>query len=210
MQACNLNEKEVVCEAGTGSGVLTRELCKRAGHVVSYEIDKQLFNQAQSIQSANLKLINRDLFSEQGLELDVFVSNLPYSKSRDAFEWLATTKFNRAVVMVQKEFAEKLLAKPGEKNYRAITAIASICFACEPLFDVPANAFEPPPKVKSTVLEIRQIRKMTRQQIRNVNLLFSKRNRKASTVSAKMGLKADFGDRRICHLKPEEIMRIAS
>jgi 16S rRNA (adenine1518-N6/adenine1519-N6)-dimethyltransferase len=157
----------------------------------------------------NLELVNRDLFREKDIEFDVFVSNLPYSKSRDAFEWLAARKFDRAIVMVQKEFAEKLLAKPGEKNYRAITAIASYCFAMEPLLDVGADAFEPRPKVASTVLKVTSVNIAAGQQIRKANLLFSKRKRKASTVAAKMGVKMDFGQRRVCQLEPAEIMELA-
>jgi 16S rRNA (adenine1518-N6/adenine1519-N6)-dimethyltransferase len=208
VRACELDGKAVVCEAGTGTGILTKELCKHAGRVISYEVDRQLFTGAESIRVANLELVNRDLFREQDVKFDVFVSNLPYSKSRDAFEWLATKKFDLAVVMVQKEFAEKLLARPGKKNYRAITAIASYCFKIEPLFDVDADAFEPRPKVKSTVLKISSVRRLTRQQIRNVNFLFSKRNKKASTVATKMGSSTDFGSRRICELEPGEIMEL--
>lgn len=208
VQACALEKTEVVCEAGTGTGVLTKEVCKHAGHVVSYEVDRDLFACAKSLALANLELVNRDLFKEPDVEFNVFVSNLPYSKSRDAFEWLAARKFARAVVMVQKEFAEKLLARPGERNYRAITAIASHCFEIKPLFNVGADAFEPRPRVESVVLAVTHVRTATEQQIKNVNLLFSKRNKKAFTVAAKMGFNADFGGRRIFQLEPGEIMEL--
>ncbi|HEX6067207.1 MAG TPA: 16S rRNA (adenine(1518)-N(6)/adenine(1519)-N(6))-dimethyltransferase RsmA [Nitrososphaera sp.] len=209
VQSCDLSGTETICEAGTGTGVLTKELCKRAGRVLSYEVDKDLFLRAKSMDASNLELVNRDIFRERDVEFDVFVSNLPYSKSREAFEWLAASKFDRAIVMVQKEFAEKLRARPGEKNYRAISAIASYCFAIEPLFDVGAYAFEPRPKVESTVLKLTPARTASKQQIRNTKLLFSKRNKKASTVAAKMGVKADFGQRRVFQLAPAEIMELA-
>ncbi len=209
VQACALGKDEVVCEAGTGTGVLTKELCKNAGRVVSYEVDRRLFEQAKSMRLENLELVNRDLFKERDVRFDVFVSNLPYSKSRDALEWLAARKFDRAVIMVQKEFAQKLLARPREHNYRAITAIASHCFAIEPLFDVDPGAFEPRPKVESTVIMMRPVNTVTPQQVKNVNLLFSKRNKKASAVAAKMGVDADFGGRRVFQLEPGEIMGLA-
>jgi 16S rRNA (adenine1518-N6/adenine1519-N6)-dimethyltransferase len=209
VRACALDKNETVCEAGTGTGILTKELCSRAGKVISYEVDRRLFAQAESMDIANLELVNKNLFKERDIEFDVFVSNLPYSESRDAFEWLATKKFDRAIVMVQKEFAEKLQARPGEKNYRAITAVASFCFAIEPLFDVDADAFEPRPKVNSAVLRIRPVRQMSGPQVKKVNLLFSKRNKKASTVATKMGVDADFGERRVFQLEPAEIVRLA-
>lgn len=207
VRVCALGKNETVCEAGTGTGILTRELCDRCGRVISYEVDRRLFAQAKSMNIANLELVNKNLFKERGIEFDVFVSNLPYSESRDAFEWLATKTFDRGVVMVQKEFAEKLQARPGERNYRAITAIVSYCFATEHLFDVGADAFEPRPKVKSAVLRIRPVRQMSAQQVKKVNLLFSKRNKKASTVATKTGIDADFGERRIFQLEPAEILR---
>lgn len=209
VRACALDKNETVCEAGTGTGILTKELCSRAGKVISYEVDRRLFAQAESMDIANLELVNKNLFKERDIEFDVFVSNLPYSESRDAFEWLATKKFDRAIVMVQKEFAEKLQARPGKKNYRAITAVASFCFAIEPLFDVDADAFEPRPKVNSAVLRIRPVRQMSGSQVKKVNLLFSKRNKKASTVATKMGVDADFGERRVFQLEPAEIVRLA-
>jgi len=209
VQACDLRGAEIVCEAGTGTGVLTRELCKRAGRVVSYEVDRGLFRRAKSMEEPNLKLVNGDIFKEKDVAFDMFVSNLPYSQSRQAFEWLAVRKFDRAIVMVQKEFAEKLRARPGERNYRAMSAIASHCFSIDPLFDVGAGAFEPRPKVDSTVLKITPVRTASKQQVRNANLLFSKRNKKASTVATKMGVKADFGQRRVFQLEPAEIMELA-
>lgn len=208
VRACALGKNETVCEAGTGVGVLTKQLCERAGKVISYEVDRRLFTQPRLIGIANLELVNKNLFKDRDIEFDVFVSNLPYSESRGAFEWLATRKFDRAIVMVQKEFAEKLRARPGEKNYRAITAVASYCFAIEQLFDVDAEAFEPRPKVRSTVLHIRPVRQISVQQVKKVNLLFSKRNKKASTVAARMGVNADFGERRVFQLEPAEIARL--
>ena len=213
IQACNITNAETVCEAGTGMGVLTEKLCRAAGRVVSYEVDKNLFGRAKSTirLEENLELVNRDLFRERDptLEFDVFVSNLPYSRSRDAFEWLATRNFGRAIVMVQKEFAEKLQARPGEKNYRAITAIVSYCFVVEQLFDVDRKAFRPMPKVASTVLRITPVRQITQKQVKNVNLVFSKRNKKASAVASRMNIDSDFGHRRVFQLEPAEIMVLA-
>ena len=77
VDAANICRDEVVCEAGTGTGVLTRELCKHAGQVVSYEVDKNLFQKAQSLQFPNLHLVNADLFRAREIEFDVFCSNLP-------------------------------------------------------------------------------------------------------------------------------------
>lgn len=210
IDAARISKNETVLEAGTGRGILTAELCKVARHVVSYEVDRKLYQQAQErLQFQNLELANADLFKTTGLRFDVFVSNLPYSRSRDAFEWLAVQKFNRAIVMVQEEFADKLAARPGSKNYRAISALAAHCFAIERLFSVGRQSFQPQPKVESVVIRIVPTNTVTKETIKNLNLLFSKRNKKASTVAAKARVKVDFGSKRVDQLAPGDLIRVA-
>jgi 16S rRNA (adenine1518-N6/adenine1519-N6)-dimethyltransferase len=210
VDVAKIGNDETVLEAGTGQGVLTTELCKAAKSVVSYEVDKKLYLQAlERLQFQNLELVNADLFKTRNLDFDVFASNLPYSRSRDAFEWLAAQKFKRAMVMVQEEFAEKLAAEPGAKNYRAISALAAHCFTIEKLFRVGRQSFAPPPKVESTVLRIIPINSVTKETVKSLNLLFSKRNKKASTVAAKIGIKVDFGSKRIDQLVPGDLIRMA-
>lgn len=210
VDAVKMGKSETVLEAGTGHGILTAELCKAAKSMVSYEVDRKLYKLAQArLQFENLQLVNADLFKTENLHFDAFASNLPYSRSRDAFEWLAAQKFKRAIVMVQEEFAEKLAAKPGSKNYRAISALAAHCFAIEKLFSVGRKSFEPQPKVESAVIRIIPVNTVVKETVKSLNLLFSKRNKKASTVAAKMGVKADFGDKRIDQLAPDDLIRMA-
>ena len=213
MQVANINKDERVCEVGTGQGILTAELCKHAETVVSFEVDKELFKRAQAeLQFQNLELVNADLFKtkvKQQQNFDVFASNLPYSRSRDAFEWLACQKFKRAIVMVQKEFAEKAAAKPGDKNYRAISALTTYCFKMDKILIVDGQSFEPQPMVESMVIQLTQINTVTKDTLRNLNILFSKRNRKASTVTAKVGAAMDFKSKRIDELEADELIRIA-
>jgi len=205
-----LAKNETACEAGTGNGVLTEELCKHAGRVISYEVDKRLYEGAQSLDFENLQLVNADLFKLEDVKFDAFVSNLPYSRSRDSMQWLATMQFRRAIVMVQREFADKISAMPGDENYRAISSICSYCFKIERLFSVGRDAFNPPPKVQSEVLRLMPVHTITLDTIKKVNGLFSQRNKKAARVASRMGVQVDFGDRRIDQLEPEEIMRMAA
>ena len=208
--ASALGKDETACEAGAGNGVLTEELCKRAGRVISYEVDRGLYENARSLGFENLQLVNDDLFKVKAAEFDVFVSNLPYSRSRDAMQWLATMRFQRAIVTVQREFADKISARPGDENYRAISAICSYCFKIERLFAVGKDAFNPPPKVESEVLRLVPVHTITPEAVKKVNGLFSQRNKKATKVAARMGVQVDFGDRRVDQLEPEEIMRMAA
>lgn len=211
IEAAGIGREETVCEAGAGQGVLTAELCKRARRVISYEVDSKLYEKAreQLLPFHNVEFVNADLFKTSDLHFDVFVSNLPYSRSRDAFEWLATQKFKRAVVMVQQEFADKLAAGPGDYNYRAISALATHCFAIEKLFGVGRQSFEPQPLIESAMIKVIPTNTATRETIKSLNLLFSKRNKKASSVAANVGISADFGNKRIDQLSTSEVFKLA-
>jgi 16S rRNA (adenine1518-N6/adenine1519-N6)-dimethyltransferase len=215
VSTAHIGKEEIVLEVGTGEGILTAELCKYAKQVISYEIDIKLYRKAKeqlSLQFENLELINADLFKTNDSHFfNVFISNLPYSRSRDAIEWLSTQEFGRAILMVQEEFADKLAARPGSKNYRAISALAAHCFAIEKLFKVRRESFEPPPKVQSLIIRIIPIKLVTRQVIRNINLLFSRRNKKASSVAAELGtiVDANYGNKKIDQLEPRHLIRMA-
>ena len=95
---------------------------------------------------SNLTLKQGDGFKTE-IGFTIFVSNLPYSESRKAIEWLAQKKFSHGIIMVQKEFAEKLVAKPGSKNHKAITVLANHCMEIKHLLDVKRSDFSPSPKV---------------------------------------------------------------
>jgi 16S rRNA (adenine1518-N6/adenine1519-N6)-dimethyltransferase len=211
IQASQINKNEIVCEAGTGNGILTYELCRRSKFVISYEIDRTLFAYVNKKTLPNLKLVNADIFNTDNLNFDVFVSNLPYSKSREAFNWLALQKFDRAIVMIQKEFAAKLQANPGEKNYRAISVIAQHCFNIQRLFDVDRKAFMPKPSVESEVIRVvpRKNSGITHATINNIYFLFSQRNKIAASIARKFGSKVDFGNTRIGKLNAEEMIELA-
>jgi len=212
IQASKINKNEIICEAGTGNGFLTYELCRRSKLVISYEIDMTLFaNASKKILLPNLKLVNEDIFNTYNLNFDVFVSNLPYSKSREAFKWLALQKFDRAIVMIQKEFAAKLQANPGEKNYRAISVITQHCFNIQRLFNVDRKAFMPEPSVESEVIRVvpKKNSGITHTTINNIYFLFSQRNKVAASIARKFGSKVGFGNTRICKLNVEEIIELA-
>lgn len=215
ISAAYIGKDEIVLEAGTGQGILTAELCKYAKQVISYEIDIKLYRKVQEqllSQFKNLELVNADLFKTKDPHFfDVFISNLPYSRSRDAIEWLSTQEFDRAILMMQEEFADKLAARPGSKNYRAISALAAHCFAIEKLFKVRRESFEPQPKVESSIIRIIPINAITREGIRNINLLFSRRNKKASSVAAEIGIiiDASYGSKKIDELEPRHLVQIA-
>ncbi|KAG0511971.1 MAG: putative enzyme, partial [Nitrosopumilales archaeon] len=147
--AAEITKNDVVLEIGTGKGILVPLLCQRAKKVISIESDWELYQTAQKKFSdlPNLTLKHGDGFKTTN-SFSVFVSNLPYSKSRKAFEWLLQKKFSRAIVMVQKEFAEKLFLKGRDR--RSISVLANYGVDIEKIMNVKKINFVPPPKVDST------------------------------------------------------------
>jgi len=216
IEASQISNDEIVCEAGTGNGILTSELCKQAKYVISFEIDKILFSHAKKslFYFSNLSLVNEDLFIRNNLDFNVFISNLPYSKSKEAFTWLPFQKFDRAIIMVQKEFANKLQASPGQENYRAISVITQYCYNIQRLFNVNRKSFYPEPTVESVVIRlVPKYSRITPQTIKNVNFIFSQRNKKASSLTKKFRNtridRFEFRDTRIDEINIDEIIKLA-
>ena len=152
VEAAEISKDDIVLEIGTGKGVLLPFLCHVAKEVISYEKDKQLFFEAKNLYGhlKNLKLINEDGFRTKE-NFSIFVSNLPYSQSRRAIEWLCQKKYSRAIVMVQDEFALKLMADGNER--RPVSVLVNYSTEINKVMKVNKTNFIPPPKVNSQVLK---------------------------------------------------------
>ena len=139
IQESKINIQDVIYEVGTGKGILTTELCKISKFVHSFELDSTLYSHCKrNLKHANLALLHLDGFNENlTIPFDVFFSSLPYYESRNAVTWLCQRNFRRGIILLQREFVEKLLSKPGEKNYRAISILSQYRFSIKKLLDVP-------------------------------------------------------------------------
>ena len=217
LNSSRIDREEIVCEAGTGEGMLTQELCKHARKVISFERDQVFYLRALKRLSgvSNLRLVHSDIFRVSNIEFHVFVSNLPYSRSRDAIEWLALRKFSRAIVMLQKEFVDKLQAKPGEPNYRLISVIGQYCFRIDILFDVSRTSFLPQPHVDSQVIRLTPYneRQIDTQTLNDLNYFFSRRNKKVSSLARTLGAYLSsyhmWDRKRINQLDPQELIALS-
>ena len=208
VDAAQITKRDRVLEVGTGKGILVPYLCQKAKSVVSVETDEQLYSDAilRFSQIPNLELMYGDGFDADA-DFTVFVSNLPYSESRRAIEWLAQKKFSRAVVMVQAEFAGKLLSM-GKKEMRAISVIANHAFEIEKVMSVGKNNFEPPPKVDSVVLHLKQKRVLSAKTVESVNKLFAYRRKTIRNILKKFG-KDIQSDKRLEEIGGDEIISLA-
>lgn len=203
-----ITKNDTVFEIGTGLGILTPLLCKNAKKVISVDTDKTLYENAKSqfAKFENLELICGDGF-KVNKNFSIFVSNLPYSKSKDAIEWLAEKQFSHGIIMVQKEFAEKLLIK-SSKDRRAVNIIANHTLEILPLSKVGKNNFDPPPKVDSIILKITKKHTIDKKLVKMINKLFSYRRKTIQNIFKQFG-KETFIDKRLDDLTVEEIVLIA-
>jgi 16S rRNA (adenine1518-N6/adenine1519-N6)-dimethyltransferase len=160
VEAAELGESDTVLEVGPGLGVMTRELVRAAGRVVAVEVDRGLAELLPRLVAhpEKLEVIQADI-----LEFDPasalpagykVVANLPYHITSPALRHLLTASHRprSLVVMVQKEVAERITAKPGATSL--ISIMVQIYGRVRMVTKVPAEAFFPAPKVDSAVLSI--------------------------------------------------------
>ncbi len=156
-----------VLEIGPGFGVLTKSLAENAPKVVSVEIDSRLNEILEYTLSDfdNVKIINSDVLKtdlhrlireEFGGKRISVAANLPYYITTPIITRLLEEKLDikNIVVMVQKEVACRMQAKPSTKDYGAITLLCRYYTKPSIVTDVPAGLFVPPPKVDSAVLKL--------------------------------------------------------
>jgi 16S rRNA (adenine1518-N6/adenine1519-N6)-dimethyltransferase len=176
--------QRTVLEIGPGPGTMTRVLAQRARRVIAVELDRVLAAQLSMNLAAatNVEVIEADILSidfdtlfaprpgwaRPGLntvpERVHVVGNLPYYITSDILLHLfdASQYFERVVIMVQKEVADRLAAKPGSRDYGLLTDTAQLHARVEKLFDLPPGAFSPPPKVHSSVVRLTMEKKADR------------------------------------------------
>ena len=155
-----------VLEIGPGIGCLTAELAKRAGKVLTVELDRSLapllketlgeYDNVEILFSDVLKLDLRQTVGEKcPQETKLVCANLPYNITSPVLtELIRTDMFDRICVMIQKEVAERMCAGPGNKDYGAFGLFVQWYYEPELLFTVPAHCFMPQPKVTSAVIRL--------------------------------------------------------
>ena len=164
--ASTLRDDGVVIEVGPGIGSLTEELAKRAKHVRSYEIDERLIPVLEDTLKDydNVEIVLQDI-----LETDInkelqplvdkykhieFAANLPYYITTPVLFKLfeSSIPFEKIVVMIQKEVADRFSAKPGTKEYGALSVESQYLYDVKKLFNVQRTSFNPAPNVDSAVI----------------------------------------------------------
>ena len=156
---------QTVVEIGPGEGAITRALTEGAGHVTAIEVDHELavrlkaFFPAEKLTVVEQDVLEFDFAAEAekaGHKLAV-AGNLPYYITSPILLKLAENHavLDRAVLMVQREVADRVVAEPGSRDYGVLSVTVQMYGPVERLFTLPPGAFSPPPEVHSTVFRWR-------------------------------------------------------
>ena len=123
----NIDENDVILEIGTGIGTLTIELAKKAKKVIAIEQDKKIYEilagRLKEEKLDNVELINDDALNVEFPKFNKIISNLPYQISSPITFKFLNYDFDLAILMYQKEFAERMNGEVGTKNYSRLSAM---------------------------------------------------------------------------------------
>lgn len=154
----NIDKNDILVEVGPGEGALTKEILKLGNKLTSYEIDNSLKNKLLEIKEEynNFNIYFEDfLLSKIDQNINFLIGNIPYNITSPIIsKFFRLNHLKTAHLMVQKEFGERLTAKPNTKQYNALSVITSYLSNVHLVMSVSRKMFYPVPKVDSVVVQL--------------------------------------------------------
>lgn len=200
-----VQKDDFVLEIGPGLGTLTEKLMQAGANVTALEFDKDLINNLEKkFHGTNVSVVQGDIRTFDFTTLSrpyKIIANIPYYLTSHLIRSISETNNppDLAVLLIQKEVAERLCAKPGSMSILAI--VAQFYFECELNIEVPARYFSPPPKVDSQVVVLRMRKELlfevdTKKYFRIVKAGFSeKRKTLRNSLSGGLAISKDDADK---------------
>ena len=217
------SEGKMVLEIGGGTGNLTSAIYEKAKQIITIEKDPLMVEELEERFKGKrkIKIVQADFLEipPNTYKADVIVGNIPYSASSPILFKLRDWEFGHAVLCVQKEFAERMIAKPGDRDYSRLSVMTQLYFTTRYLRTVSAGCFKPVPEVDSAIIILFPKREqIDKQRDQLITKLFVHRKK---TLAAALGSR-EFTDserksitekagqagllkKRIFHLTPDEI-----
>jgi 16S rRNA (adenine1518-N6/adenine1519-N6)-dimethyltransferase len=200
INAAELSKEDSAIEIGTGTGILTKELSVHVKNVITFEVDKKIIEVSKEYLSGcnNVTIINEDFLEanplsflplnkgemSEGQKGYKIVANVPYYITSPIIEKIIEDKIcvSIAVLTVQREFAERIVAKPGTKDYGSFSIFVN--YYCEPeiVSYIPKSSFLPQPDVGSAIIKLK-FRKEPPVKVKSEEIFFK-------------AVRASFGQRR--------------
>lgn len=158
--SCN----DLIIEIGPGSGALTKIMKRFGAHILAFEIDKETSKFLSKLEDEKTKIIYND-FLESDIDKCIseieysnlyIIGNIPYYITTPIIKKITNleARVNEVVLMVQKEFADRICAEPGSKNYGSLTVYIRSKYNVKKIEDVNKKSFTPVPKVDSSVIKL--------------------------------------------------------
>ncbi|MGQ9479220.1 MAG: 16S rRNA (adenine(1518)-N(6)/adenine(1519)-N(6))-dimethyltransferase RsmA [Thermoproteota archaeon] len=227
VETLNPKLEDVVVEIGAGLGTLTLRLAELGSKVIAVEIDPVLLRVLRDRLSpfSNVKIVQGD-FTEISIEGNVFTGNIPYHVSTPIVFKILNQEYNRAVITVQKEVAERIVSTPGSENYGRLTVSVGLRADVKIVGVFPSSSFYPRPRVSHALILMRPLE--SREDLSFLEpilrIMFNQRRRLARTV-LKRGLAKIYGekgmeiynaifrlvpeDKRVFELSVEDFLRLS-
>lgn len=154
----DISKDDTILEIGAGIGTLTIPLAEVAGKIIAVEQDQKiaaiLEKRISDSGISNIEVLTADATKVNFPKFNKVVSNLPYKISSPITFKLLEYDFDFAVLMYQLEFAQRMIAKPGDSNYSRLSLMLHFCTDIELLFEVSKHCFFPEPKISSAVIKL--------------------------------------------------------
>lgn len=154
----DINNKNII-EIGPGLGSLSEQLLKKSNKVIAFEIDNSLVkNLQEKFKDYNFEIINQDFLKADLSNYTNYsiIANIPYNLSSDIlfkiFEY--SNNFENVILLVQKEFAQRVCANVGSSNYSKLSPTTKLFYDSKICFDVDKKMFWPQPKVTSSLIHL--------------------------------------------------------
>ena len=155
IDACNLRVDEDVVEIGPGKGEISDTIARRVNHLTCIEIDKNLepFINVLKDKHNNVDVIYANALNVYIPPCDKIISALPYSITEPFIEKLIRCDFNEAILIVGRKFADSVI----EKKHNKLSLLTNSFFVTEKIMDIAPDAFNPAPRVMSSIIRISKI-----------------------------------------------------
>ena len=216
VEALKLPAGSSILEIGPGRGALTALLLEKGYRVDAIEPDHRFAEELMGTfgaqaESGSLRVTKASFLDIPGQEYDGIIGNVPYHISSQVIFHIGKFTFKRAILMLQREFCNRLVAQSGTEDYSRLSVNAQLRFRVKIIAKVSRNSFNPVPDVDSAVIEIIPRNQFPEAEIQKADevfrLLFSNRRKKLST--SLKGLSEEIGNKRVNELSPENLLELA-
>jgi len=193
VDCANIESNEIILEIGAGLGFLTRKIAEKAKKVIAVEIDEKLVYVLKELLKDfnNVEIIQADILKLNMISVDKIISNVPFHISSPLlFKMAEEYHFKQAVLTLQKEFVDRMLAKPGSRDYGRLTVTSKFFFSIELIDRIPKECFYPSPEVDASLIRIYKnkllpLNPLDKFFLELTRFIFTQRNKKLKNVLPK-------------------------